>query len=369
MVRLLQEKEPPAESSEIDAVFSEKRRSSSLESEVFVGDDAVTGGSRQELQTLTCYHQSLLLRSVSGEDWRWSSTDLRKQRRHRPFTSSLKIRSCLKSRQLRIDPRLPPLPLPELYLRVVIGRDSSAVEIGSCIFEATKIPCQSNEFVHELLRGVRQHFDRFIKDLKVIEDKSKLSEEHIPMLTDILGDEDKAKEILGAEKALFRALKTRGNTPKYGLIFHSSFIGRASAKNKGRIARYLANKCSVASRIDCFADSSTTAFGEKLREQVEEPLEFYDKGVAPRKNVDVMKEVLESLEKKDEGEAIAVEASEKNKKKDKRKTEEKDEGEDGEKSTKKKKSKTVEEELTSHRRKRRKLSHKVKNIPRQVSVM
>ncbi|CDY52879.1 hypothetical protein HID58_068381 [Brassica napus] len=257
------------------------------------------------------------------------------------------------------------------------------LKIGSCIFEATKIPCQSNEFVHELLRGVGQHFDRFIKDLKivndnylyarvskVIEDKSKLSEEHIPMLTDILGDEDKAKEILGAEKALFRALKTRGNTPKYGLIFHSSFIGRASAKNKGRIARYLANKCSVASRIDCFADSSTTAFGEKLREQVEERLEFYDKGVAPRKNVDVMKEVLESLEKKDEGEAIAVEASEKNKKKDKRKTEEKDEGEDGEKSTKKKKSKTVEEELTSHRRKRRrKLSHKVKNIPRQVSVM
>lgn len=52
---------------------------------------------------------------------------------------------------------------------------------------------------------------------------------------------------------LFRALKTKGNTPKYGLIFHSSFIGRASARNKGRMARYLANKCSIASRIDCFA--------------------------------------------------------------------------------------------------------------------
>lgn len=47
-----------------------------------------------------------------------------------------------------------------------------------------------------------------------------------------------------------------------------------------------------------YADSSTTAFGEKLREQVEERLDFYDKGVAPRKNVDVMKEVLENLEKK-----------------------------------------------------------------------
>ena len=35
-----------------------------------------------------------------------------------------------------------------------------------------------------------------------------------------------------------RALKTKGNTPKYGLIFHSSFIGRAGAKNKGRISRW-----------------------------------------------------------------------------------------------------------------------------------
>lgn len=60
-------------------------------------------------------------------------------------------------------------------------------------------------------------------------------------------------QILGAEKALFRALKTKGNTPKYGLIYHSSFIGRAGAKNKGRISRYLANKCSIASRIDCFS--------------------------------------------------------------------------------------------------------------------
>ena len=50
-----------------------------------------------------------------------------------------------------------------------------------------------------------------------------------------------------------RALKNKGNTPKYGLIFHSSFIGRAAAQNKGRISRYLANKCSIASRIDCFS--------------------------------------------------------------------------------------------------------------------
>ncbi len=75
-------------------------------------------------------------------------------------------------------------------------------------------------------------------------------------------------QILGAEKALFRALKTKGNTPKYGLIFHSSFIGRAKARNKGRISRYLANKASIASRIDCFMEVATSAFGEKMKEQV-----------------------------------------------------------------------------------------------------
>jgi nucleolar protein 56 len=60
-------------------------------------------------------------------------------------------------------------------------------------------------------------------------------------------------QILGAEKALFRALKTRGKTPKYGLLYHSSFIGKAAAKNKGKISRYLANKLAVCSRIDFFS--------------------------------------------------------------------------------------------------------------------
>jgi len=104
-------------------------------------------------------------------------------------------------------------------------------------------------------------------------------------------------QILGAEKALFRALKTKGNTPKYGLIYHSSFIGRASAKNKGRISRYLANKCAIASRIDSFIDEPTKAYGEQLRDQVEERLKFYDTGDAPRKNVDVMTAVANSLRK------------------------------------------------------------------------
>lgn len=136
-------------------------------------------------------------------------------------------------------------------------------------------------------------------------------------------------QILGAEKALFRALKTKGNTrtltllivftqcvfilnvkvylfslsisyiecmikarmlmckivsAKYGLIYHSSFIGKASTKNKGRISRFLANKCSIASRIDNFSEEPTKRFGEALKYQVDERLKFYDTGAAPTKN-------------------------------------------------------------------------------------
>ncbi|KAG8630568.1 hypothetical protein KVT40_002187 [Elsinoe batatas] len=102
-------------------------------------------------------------------------------------------------------------------------------------------------------------------------------------------------QILGAEKALFRALKTKGNTPKYGIIYHSSFIGRAGQKNKGRISRFLANKTSIASRIDNFSESPSTKFGLALRDQVEERLEFYATGKAPTKNQDAMKSALDSV--------------------------------------------------------------------------
>jgi len=104
-------------------------------------------------------------------------------------------------------------------------------------------------------------------------------------------------QILGAEKALFRALKTKGKTPKYGLIFNSTFIGRANQKNKGRISRYLANKCAIASRVDCFSEAPTSKFGEVLKDQMEERLKFLSSGVKPRKNKEVMNEVIEELKK------------------------------------------------------------------------
>ncbi|KAI9788193.1 MAG: snoRNP complex protein nop56 [Peltula sp. TS41687] len=118
---------------------------------------------------------------------------------------------------------------------------------------------------------------------------------HAGSLTNLSKYPASTVQILGAEKALFRALKTKGNTPKYGLIYHSSFIGRAGQKNKGRISRFLANKCSIASRIDNFSEAPTRKFGEALRKQVEERLEFYATGAAPTKNEVVMKNAMDSV--------------------------------------------------------------------------
>jgi nucleolar protein 56 len=117
---------------------------------------------------------------------------------------------------------------------------------------------------------------------------------HAGSLTNLAKYPASTVQILGAEKALFRALKTKGNTPKYGLIYHSSFIGKAGMKNKGRISRFLANKTSIASRIDNFSMQPCRKFGEALRKQVDERLRFYAEGVNPTKNEIAMRDAMDA---------------------------------------------------------------------------
>jgi len=64
-------------------------------------------------------------------------------------------------------------------------------------------------------------------------------------------------QILGAEKALFRALKTKHDTPKYGLIYHASLIGQAPQKLKGKMARMVATKTALSIRVDALSDADT----------------------------------------------------------------------------------------------------------------
>merc|ERR1711981_352991 len=87
-------------------------------------------------------------------------------------------------------------------------------------------------------------------------------------------------QVLGAEKALFRALKTKKDTPKYGLIYHASLVGQSSAKNKGKMSRMLAAKAALALRYDAFgdADESTMEVGINSRAKLEVRLKVLETG-------------------------------------------------------------------------------------------
>lgn len=79
-------------------------------------------------------------------------------------------------------------------------------------------------------------------------------------------------QILGAEKALFRALKSKHDTPKYGLLYHASLVGQAGPKIKGKIARAVATKAAIAIRCDALGETEDAELGIELRQKVENRL-------------------------------------------------------------------------------------------------
>merc|ERR1719331_2523942 len=93
-------------------------------------------------------------------------------------------------------------------------------------------------------------------------------------------------QILGAEKALFRALKQKHDTPKYGLIYHASLVGQAQPKHKGKISRVLAAKCALSIRVDALGDTSEATVGYECRAKVEERLrQLQGKAPVPKEEV------------------------------------------------------------------------------------
>ncbi|MFW9850040.1 MAG: NOP5/NOP56 family protein [Candidatus Thorarchaeota archaeon] len=73
-------------------------------------------------------------------------------------------------------------------------------------------------------------------------------------------------QILGAEKALFRSLKTGADPPKHGIIYQVPEIHSAPYWQRGKIARALAGKLSLAARIDAYSDGGVVT---SLRDQFE----------------------------------------------------------------------------------------------------
>ena len=77
-------------------------------------------------------------------------------------------------------------------------------------------------------------------------------------------------QVLGAEKALFRSLKTGARPPKHGLIFQHTLLHDAKRWQRGKIARAIAGKLAIAARADAFGGKY---IGEELKAGINKRLE------------------------------------------------------------------------------------------------
>ncbi len=85
-------------------------------------------------------------------------------------------------------------------------------------------------------------------------------------------------QILGAEKALFRALRTGARPPKHGILFQHEAVHAAPKWQRGKIARTIANKVAIAARVDYYRGSEEASIKagldkrlESIREKYKEP--------------------------------------------------------------------------------------------------
>ncbi|HLG37541.1 MAG TPA: hypothetical protein VI338_05355, partial [Nitrososphaera sp.] len=93
-------------------------------------------------------------------------------------------------------------------------------------------------------------------------------------------------QVLGAEKALFRALKTGARPPKHGLLFQHPLIHSAPKWQRGKIARAVASKVAIAARIDYYRHAGRdSTISDKLNTRITEIREKYKEPV-PEKDRD-----------------------------------------------------------------------------------
>ncbi|MFL2932590.1 MAG: NOP5/NOP56 family protein [Nitrososphaerales archaeon] len=91
-------------------------------------------------------------------------------------------------------------------------------------------------------------------------------------------------QVLGAEKALFRSLKSGSRPPKHGIIFQHDKVHSSPKWQRGKIARSLAAKIAIAVRIDVFRGSKEIDIEHSLDERYREIQEKYASPVANRNN-------------------------------------------------------------------------------------
>ncbi|KAG2474426.1 MAG: rRNA biogenesis protein Nop5/Nop56 [Nitrosopumilales archaeon] len=95
-------------------------------------------------------------------------------------------------------------------------------------------------------------------------------------------------QVLGAEKALFRSLKTGSRPPKHGLLFQHAMVHAAPRWQRGKIARAIAGKAAIAARVDVYGEGLNKTLLEKLNVRVEEIGKKYKNPVEKDSKKDTM---------------------------------------------------------------------------------
>ena len=105
-------------------------------------------------------------------------------------------------------------------------------------------------------------------------------------------------QVLGAEKALFRALKTGTQPPKHGILFQHPTVHAAPRWQRGKMARAIASKAAIAARVDVYGAGLNQTLLDKLNVRVKEIGEKYKEPTehAP----ETQKQVRREFERRDQ---------------------------------------------------------------------
>jgi nucleolar protein 56 len=127
-------------------------------------------------------------------------------------------------------------------------------------------------------------------------------------------------QILGAEKALFRALKTGARPPKHGLLFQHPLIHSAPKWQRGKIARAVASKVTIGARIDYYRHNGRdSTIYDKLNIRINEIREKYREPMPEKERERKYKEHIQRQQQYKAGHGVALDKRDKRKKKDRRK--------------------------------------------------
>ncbi|KAM0264736.1 hypothetical protein ACHAQJ_000561 [Trichoderma viride] len=139
----------------------------------------------------------------------------------------------------------------ELSMGVEITEDDlkNAVELADQVIKFTEYRAQLTSYLESRMRAIAPNLTALVGYLVGARLIS-----HAGSVLSLAKAPGSTIQILGAEKALFRALKTKKDTPKYGIMYHSSLVGQATGKNKGKIARMLSAKVALGLRVDALGD-------------------------------------------------------------------------------------------------------------------